>query len=249
MERSILRAYLASSLLVGTSALALFIGCNSSPSGAGGDYQPATSGAGSASSGSSNASDWDSASAGASASANAGAGGVPACVPNPPAPPRDVASALAVPDGRRPCCAACTRWARRTTAVPRARARARTRAGASGAGGAGDAGDAGDAGGASDPGLTYAWVFVAPVADLSNSCGTKVGTHFAVPASDPPIPEWQYDVDGSNVTGQKLAAAPVDGSIPELLLKAIDHAGDGLFNQVTLRPAPGHHWRRGTTPR
>ncbi len=81
---------------------------------------------------------------------------------------------------------------------------------------------------------TYAWVFVGPVADLFNSCGTKVGTHFAVPGSSPPAPEWQYDADGSNVSGAKVADSPVTGAIPELLLKQTGHGGDGVFSSVTF---------------
>jgi hypothetical protein len=81
---------------------------------------------------------------------------------------------------------------------------------------------------------TYAWLFVAPVADLFNSCGTQVGIHFAVPDSAPPVPEWQYDVDGSSVTGAKLEASPVAGAIPELLLEANGHSGEGVFATVSF---------------
>jgi len=83
-------------------------------------------------------------------------------------------------------------------------------------------------------GPTFTWTFVGPKADMLNSCGTKVGIHFAVPGTDPPAPEWQYDVDGSSVVGSALNKSPVDGAIPELLLKAADHGGNGVFSGVTF---------------
>jgi hypothetical protein len=81
---------------------------------------------------------------------------------------------------------------------------------------------------------TYEWSFIAPVADLLNSCGVKVGTHFKLPNSSPPAPEWQYDVDGSSVIGMKVDASPVAGAIPELLLKEAGHGGAGVFSTVTF---------------
>jgi hypothetical protein len=82
-------------------------------------------------------------------------------------------------------------------------------------------------------GTTYAWVFVAPKADLFDRCGAKVGSHFAAPNTSPPAPEWQYDADGSSVTGAKVASSPVPNAIPELRLEATGHSGTGLFSSVT----------------
>jgi len=47
-------------------------------------------------------------------------------------------------------------------------------------------------------------------------------THFAAANSNPPAPEWKYDIDGSSVIGARDQASPVTGAIPELLLHAID---------------------------
>lgn len=88
----------------------------------------------------------------------------------------------------------------------------------------------GDAG--ADP--KYGWTFIGPVADMLNGCGVKVGSHFAAPNSDPPAPEWQYDIDGSSVVGEKINASPVAGAIPELLLKGKTHGGNGVFTNVTF---------------
>jgi hypothetical protein len=77
-------------------------------------------------------------------------------------------------------------------------------------------------------------VFVAPVADLSNSCGVKVGHHFAAPNTAPPVPVWKYDADGSSVKGKRLQAVPVVGAIPELLLGQDGHDGAGLFANITF---------------
>ena len=88
--------------------------------------------------------------------------------------------------------------------------------------------------GPADADPTFTWVLVAPVADLFNSCSVKVGSHFAVAGSVPPAPEWKYDADGSSVTGVRINSAPVVGSIPELLLMATDHGGDGVFAGVTF---------------
>ncbi len=64
------------------------------------------------------------------------------------------------------------------------------------------------------------WTFVGPQATLYDDHGHQIATHFAVPGSNPPVPEWQAN-DGSSVVGHKLAAAIVDPTaIPWLLLGA-----------------------------
>jgi hypothetical protein len=140
--------------------------------------------------------------------AGAGAGGEPACVPEAPALPTEVAAKIAAPEG--------TTLLRHFHAVGTQNYKCVLVPGQQGA----------------DP--TFSWVFVGPVANMFNSCGTKVGHHFAVPASDPPAPEWQYDVDGSSVIGAKVDSSAVDGAIPELLLKEAGHAGVGVFANVTF---------------
>jgi Protein of unknown function (DUF3455) len=73
----------------------------------------------------------------------------------------------------------------------------------------------------------YAWVFIAPEANLLNHGGDVVGTHYAGPT-------WEAD-DGSKIVGAKVAAASSpDGAIPWLLLKVVSHGGpDGRFSDVT----------------
>jgi hypothetical protein len=64
------------------------------------------------------------------------------------------------------------------------------------------------------------WTFVGPQATLTGDNGHQIATHFAVPGSNPPVPEWQAN-DGSTVVGHKLAAATPDPTaIPWLLLSA-----------------------------
>jgi hypothetical protein len=70
------------------------------------------------------------------------------------------------------------------------------------------------------------WTLKAPHAVLSKD-GETAAIHFAGPG-------WQA-LDGSLVTGSKIASAPAaDGSsIPQLLLKATTTAGPGLFADTT----------------
>ncbi len=85
--------------------------------------------------------------------------------------------------------------------------------------------------GAGDAGTTYAWVFTAPEAVLSDNCGNHVGTHFAG-SGGAATPRWQYTADGSFVQGVKVEASPVAGAIPELLLAATETT-PGTFADVT----------------
>ena len=70
-------------------------------------------------------------------------------------------------------------------------------------------------------GLSYAWVFKAPEAKLSDASGQPLGTHAAGPV-------WTA-ADGSSVRGkviaQKVAADPL--SVPWLLLEAKSDAAKG----------------------
>jgi hypothetical protein len=73
---------------------------------------------------------------------------------------------------------------------------------------------------------TFAWTFKAPEADLFNSRGELVATHFAGPT-------WQ-GVDGSAVVAAALerADAPDPDAIPWLLLEGQEHTGSGVFSSV-----------------
>jgi hypothetical protein len=65
-----------------------------------------------------------------------------------------------------------------------------------------------------------AWSFVGPQATLNGDNGQPVATHFAVPGSHPPAPEWQA-TDGSTAVGRQLAAVTISTTaIPWLLLRA-----------------------------
>jgi hypothetical protein len=246
MKRSILRASLGSSFLLAVSSWVLVIGCDSDSfddssnddasageatsggtaaggnsahggtkaqagtSSNGGAPYPADNEAGATANGANGGSytEGGASSEDGGAGAEAGAGGAPACVPEPPVLPINVPAGIVV--------AETATLLRSLHAVGTQNYRCTQTAGAADA----------------DP--TFTWVLVAPVADLFNSCGVKVGSHFAVPGSVPPAPEWKYDVDGSTVTGVRVNSAPVVGSIPELLLMATDHGGDGVFAGVTF---------------
>jgi hypothetical protein len=84
-----------------------------------------------------------------------------------------------------------------------------------------------------DGGVSYAWTFVGPVADLNDCHGAKIGTHFAS-AAGPTAPEWQQ-LDGTAVIGSKLAAETPDGgaaAIPWLLLQATSTTGTGTLSKT-----------------
>jgi Protein of unknown function (DUF3455) len=73
---------------------------------------------------------------------------------------------------------------------------------------------------------TYAWVFVAPVATLSDANKQVVGKYYAGPT-------WESN-DGSKVTGKQVAVAPGgDGNIPLQLVKANPAMGSGAMSSVT----------------
>jgi hypothetical protein len=71
------------------------------------------------------------------------------------------------------------------------------------------------------------WTFVAPEADLFDTNGKRIGTHYAGPI-------WEA-ADGSKVAGsvQSRADAPKAGAIPWLLLSAKSLGGEGAFSKVT----------------
>jgi hypothetical protein len=70
------------------------------------------------------------------------------------------------------------------------------------------------------------WALARPDAKLFDESGKQVGTHFAGPT-------WE-SVDGSRVVGKAAAnATPDPDSIPWLLVKAVDHKGEGWMKGVT----------------
>jgi hypothetical protein len=72
----------------------------------------------------------------------------------------------------------------------------------------------------------YAWVFQAPEATLYAKHGRVAGKHYVGPT-------WE-SIDGSTVVGSKVAAFTADPTaIPELLLQAVSHTGDGRMTDVT----------------
>ena len=72
----------------------------------------------------------------------------------------------------------------------------------------------------------FVWSFKAPEADLFDTHGRQVGTHFAGPT-------WKLD-DGSEVVGEVSAKAdaPEPQAIQWLLLRAKSHQGSGALSTV-----------------
>ena len=74
---------------------------------------------------------------------------------------------------------------------------------------------------------TYVWKFVAPVAILANNGGRDFGTHYAGPT-------WQANNTGSSVKGTRVDGLSVDPTaIDWLLLSGRDHAGNGMFSNIS----------------
>jgi hypothetical protein len=72
---------------------------------------------------------------------------------------------------------------------------------------------------------SYEWVFRAPEADLVDTAGRALGTHYAGPT-------WK-STDGSSVVGQVKARDPGPdvSAIPWLLLSTKSTAGSGMFSE------------------
>ena len=78
-----------------------------------------------------------------------------------------------------------------------------------------------------DDASSFVWTFKAPEAELLNTQGEVVGTHFAGPT-------WQGQDESAVVAAVvERADAPKAGAIPWLLLEAQEHAGSGVFSTVT----------------
>jgi hypothetical protein len=80
-----------------------------------------------------------------------------------------------------------------------------------------------------DAGVTYAWTFVGPEADLADCSARKIGRHFASDAGAA-APAWETTDDATYVIGKRVAGFTPDGgaaSIPWLLLEATSHGGGG----------------------
>jgi hypothetical protein len=78
-----------------------------------------------------------------------------------------------------------------------------------------------------DDGAKPQWAFVAPEADLYDSSGRRVGSHYQGP-------RWQ-GLDGSKILGTTVSRAesPSPTSIPWLLLSARSEGAKGSFSDVT----------------
>lgn len=86
---------------------------------------------------------------------------------------------------------------------------------------------------AADGGMSYAWVFVGPEADLADCNAGKIGKHFASDAGAA-APEWQT-TDGTYVIGKKVAAFTPDGgagAIPWLLVQETSVGGTGTLSKT-----------------
>jgi Protein of unknown function (DUF3455) len=73
--------------------------------------------------------------------------------------------------------------------------------------------------------VTAKWTLLEPAATLTAN-GKPVGLHFKGPV-------WVSTVDGSEVGAAPVATVNRDGAIPELLLKANQNQGHGMFSNVT----------------
>jgi hypothetical protein len=73
----------------------------------------------------------------------------------------------------------------------------------------------------------YGWTFVAPVADLFDASGNKIGRHYAGP-------HWE-SADGSKIAGvvKESASAPRADAIPWLLLITKPVGPQGTFSNIT----------------
>jgi len=73
---------------------------------------------------------------------------------------------------------------------------------------------------------TFEWTFKAPIAELWNDTGEKIGTHYAGPT-------WEAN-DGSTVVGMVVerANAPEPEAIPWLLLQATSSTDSGILTPV-----------------
>lgn len=79
---------------------------------------------------------------------------------------------------------------------------------------------------ADDP-AAFVWTLQGPDAELFNSRGELVGTHFAGPT-------WQVQDESAVVAaGVERADAPESGAVAWLLLEATEHAGNGALSTVT----------------
>jgi uncharacterized protein DUF3455 len=87
---------------------------------------------------------------------------------------------------------------------------------------------------AADPSGARAWKLHAPRAELYDLAGARVGIHYGgVDRQLPPGVYWESVKDGSWVHGGSPVTAPHPGSIPLVLLKALDTHGEGVFSRVT----------------
>ncbi|WP_030750009.1 DUF3455 domain-containing protein [Streptomyces sp. NRRL F-5135] len=73
------------------------------------------------------------------------------------------------------------------------------------------------------------WTLLEPAATLWRE-GDRTKTPVALHSRGP---VWVSTTDGSAVTATAVANSPREGAVPELLLKAADHRGTGVFSKVS----------------
>ena len=87
----------------------------------------------------------------------------------------------------------------------------------------------------------FEWVFVGPVATLSDRSGKAVGKYYGPPAT------WESN-DTSKLTGAQVAVAPADGR-QHPAAAGEGQSGDGIGRDATVSPTssvspPRAAWRR-----
>ena len=75
------------------------------------------------------------------------------------------------------------------------------------------------------------WVLLEPASNLVGRSGRRSGLQTAINYAGP---TWESATDGSLVQAATIASSPVAGSIPQLLLKATENRGTGIFGRVTF---------------
>ena len=80
-----------------------------------------------------------------------------------------------------------------------------------------------------------AWVLLEPASNLVGHSGRRSGgTSRLQTAINFAGPTWESSTDGSLVRGATVASSPVPGSIPQLLVRATENRGTGIFGRVTF---------------
>ena len=100
-----------------------------------------------------------------------------------------------------------------------------------------------------DDATQFVWTLKAPQADLLDSKGYKIGTHYAVPSGSSWNPAWESN-DGSKVIGDRGAAQskPAPGTIPWLLVPALPAVGKAKTDFGEVKNIQRLNTEGGTAP-